>query len=127
MEPLVLDSSVLVDLTRGDRRAARLIASLEPATDLWSVTIVRTELLAGARLGDGPAIAQALDQLRWLDIDAMVADLAGRMAAHYQRSHPRIGVSDYLIAAGTRLLGARLLTLNVRHFPMLANLQPAYG
>ena len=124
MEPLVLDSSVLVGVTRGDPRAARLMESLE--AELWSVTIVRTELLAGARLGDGPVITQVLDQLRWLDVDSMVADLAGRMAAHYARSHPGIELPDYLIAAGTRLLGARLLTLNVRHFPMLANLKPAY-
>jgi predicted nucleic acid-binding protein len=126
MEPLVLDSSVLVDLTRGDPRATRLLASLEPDADLWSVTIVRTELLAGARGGEGPVIIQVLDELRWLDIDSMVADLAGRMAAHYRRSNPGIGLADYLVAAGTRLLDARLLTLNVRHFPMLTGLEPAY-
>ncbi|HSS77889.1 MAG TPA: type II toxin-antitoxin system VapC family toxin, partial [Thermoanaerobaculia bacterium] len=33
---------------------------------------------------------------------------------------------DYLIAATTLLLDADLLTTNVRHFPMIDGLQPAY-
>ena len=49
------------------------------------------------------------------------------MAAHYGRSHPGVGTVDYLIAAGARLsIGARLLTRNVGHFPMFADLRPAY-
>jgi hypothetical protein len=31
------------------------------------------------------------------------------------------------VAAGTRLLGAELLTMNVRHFPMIDGLRPAYA
>jgi hypothetical protein len=47
-------------------------------------------------------------------------------AAHYGRSHHGVGTVDYLIAAGTRLLGARLLTRNVRHLPMIVDLALAY-
>ena len=126
MEPVVLDTSVLVDLLRNDHRARALITSLPDDADMWGVTVTRTELLAGARVGDGPAIAALLDTLHWIDVDPMLADLAGRMAAHYGRSHRGTGSVDYLIAAGARLLGARLLTCNVRHFPMFADLRPAY-
>lgn len=123
----LLDTSVLVDLLRGDPRATGLLRDLATTSDPWSVTVVRTEVLAGARPEDGSAVREVLDCLRWLPVDETLADLAGRMAAHYGRRHPGIALADYLVAAGTRLLGARLLTRNVRHFPMLAGLEPAYG
>jgi predicted nucleic acid-binding protein len=34
---------------------------------------------------------------------------------------------DYLIAAAAQSIGATLVTLDVRHFPMFADLEPAYG
>ena len=94
MEPVVLDTSVLVDLLRNDGRARALVASLGDDADVWGVTVTRAELLAGARLGDGPAITALLDTLHWIDVDPMLADLAGRMAAHFGRSHPGVGTVD---------------------------------
>jgi predicted nucleic acid-binding protein len=123
----MLDSSVLVELIRGDPRPVRLLAGLPDDAELWSVTVVRTEIIAGARAEDGLATRRILDELRWLAVDETVADLAGGMAAHYGPANSGIGLADYLVAASTRLLGARLLTLNVRHFPMLAGLERAYS
>jgi len=34
--------------------------------------------------------------------------------------------TDYLVAAAARSVGADLVTLNVRHFPMFEGLEPAY-
>lgn len=48
----------------------------------------------------------------------------GPCAARYGRSHSEIGLGDYLIAATA--LELRLATLNTRHFPMVASLQPAF-
>jgi predicted nucleic acid-binding protein len=123
----VLDSSVLVDLARGDPRPFAALEALPEEAALWSVTVVRTEVIAGTRPEDGPSVRQVLDQMRWLPVDEDLADLAGRMAAHYGPAHQGIGLADYLVAAATRLLGARLLTLNVRHFPMLEGLERAYS
>lgn len=67
-----------------------------------------------------------LDTLRWLDVDVEVADRAGELGRTYRRSHSGVEAPDYLVAAGTELLGASLLTLNVRHFPMFPDLEPAY-
>jgi predicted nucleic acid-binding protein len=94
--------------------------------DLWGVTSSRAELLAGGRPEEGPSIAQILQSLTWHDVTVDLADLAGRMARHYRLSHPGIGIPDYLVAAGAQILGAQLLTLNVRHFPMFPDLQPPY-
>jgi hypothetical protein len=48
------------------------------------------------------------------------------MARRHRRSHAGIGLADFLIAAGVERLDARLLTKNVRHFPMFPDLAPAY-
>jgi predicted nucleic acid-binding protein len=55
-----------------------------------------------------------------------IADDAGELSRRHRRSHVGIGTVDYLIAAAARSLRARLVTLNVRHFPMFPNLEPAY-
>lgn len=124
---LVVDTSVLIDHLRGDERAVRrLRAAVESRDELWSATVVRTEILAGARPKEEAAIIELLDGLRWMEITVEVADSAGRLAARYLRSHPGVDTVDYLIAACAQKLDARLLTLNVRHFPMFPDLEPAY-
>ena len=47
---------------------------------------------------------------------------AGEMAREHRRSHPEIGLADYLVAATAETLGARLATLDARRFPMLSGL-----
>lgn len=123
----MVDTSVLIDHLRGDKRATdRLRAAAEAGDELWSVTPVRMEILAGARSGEESAIEALFAQLRWLDVTTELADAAGRLAQPFVRSHPGVDTADYLLAATAEHLGGRLLTLNVRHFPMLAGLQRAY-
>ncbi|MGI8658762.1 MAG: type II toxin-antitoxin system VapC family toxin, partial [Candidatus Limnocylindria bacterium] len=122
----VCDTSVLVDFLRGDERATQLL--IERATvgdELWGVVVTRSELLAGMRSRERAATHSLLDSLAWLEVDIEVADAAGELARRYRRSHPGVELPDYLIAAGAELLGASLLTLNVRHFPSIPSLQPA--
>jgi predicted nucleic acid-binding protein len=47
------------------------------------------------------------------------------LKAQYARSHG-LGIADAVIAATTRLHGLRLATLNVRHYPMFADIRPPY-
>lgn len=124
---LIVDTSVLIDHLRNDPRAVeRLVSAAEGGDELWSVAVVRTEVLAGARSGEETEILELFARLRWLDVTATLADAAGDLASTYRRSHSGVDTVDYLIAAGVQELGAELLTLNVRHFPMFPDLQPAY-
>lgn len=124
---VVCDTSVLVDLLRGDPRAASILDEhVDAGDELWGVVVTRTELLSGMRSQERAATLALLDSLQWVDVDVEVADRAGELARRYRRSHSGVEVPDYLVAAGTELLGASLLTLNVRHFPMFPDLGPAY-
>jgi hypothetical protein len=124
---LVLDTTVLVDKLRGRHEAVALMDQANARGDqLWSVTIVRTEILAGARSGEEPRTQVLLDSLFWLPVSAELADLAGALGRRYRRSRPAIGPVDLVVAASAQILGAELKTLNVRDFPMFPSLQPAY-
>ena len=71
-------------------------------------------------------MAQLFDVLSWVEIDVAVANVAGELAGRYRQSHSGIDTADYLIAAAALAVGARLVTLNVRHYPMFERLKPAY-
>lgn len=78
----------------------------------------------------------AIDHLRGLQpaVDLLiglieaeeVARTAGALAHRHRRAHRGIDDADYLIAATSLLLEADLLTTNVRRFPMIRGLEPAY-
>ena len=124
---VLVDSSVLIDHLRGYAPATDLLLRLVRAGDeLWSITPVRTEIIAGMRPGEEAATRALLDQLRWLEVDADLADHAGDIARGHVRTHPGVDTVDYLLAAGAARLGASLLTVNVGHFPMIEGLEPAY-
>jgi predicted nucleic acid-binding protein len=91
-----------------------------------SITPVRTEVLRGVLPGEEAATSALIDLLEWVSVDAMLADRAGELGRAYRRSHPGIGTVDLLLAAAVERFDADLLTRNVRHFPMLPGLRPAY-
>ena len=124
---LLVDTSILIDHLR-DRRAAveLLLAAVGRGDDLWAVTVSRTEVLRGMRTGEAPRTVRLLSSLSWLDVTPDIADRAGELGRRYRQSHPGIDVVDLVIAAAAEALPAELLTLNVKHFPMLIGLEPAY-
>ena len=124
---VLLDTSVLIDHLRGDRRAVELLDDLVVADEaVWAATPTRTELLAGIRARERDALGRLFAALAWVDITTAIADDAGELAHRYGRSHPGIDTADYLIAGAARSLDARLVTLNTRHFPMFPALKPEY-
>lgn len=118
---------MLIDFLRGDDRAVSLLTEAAADGDqLWGVVVTRTELLAGMRSRERRPTQALLDSLRWQAVDLELADRAGELARRHRRSHPGVDIADYLVAAGVELLGATLLTQNVRHFPMFPDLERAY-
>ena len=125
---LLVDTSVLIDHLRGDPRAIDLLGTAtERADDLWGSVITRAEVLRGMRSSERTGTMLLLDILAWVEVVIDVADRAGEMARTYRASHPGIDIADFLIAASAEEVGARLVTRNVKHFPMFPDLEPAYG
>lgn len=88
--------------------------------------MVRAELLVFIREREFEQIAPLLDVITWHPIDRQVAELAGAFGRRWLPSHNGIDAADFIIAATASLIGAELLTKNVKHFPMIAGLTAPY-
>lgn len=123
----LLDTSVAIDHLRGLPEAVDLLLGLiEDGELLLASEVVRFELLAGVRKSEIEDVDRFFSSLSWVPVSEEVARAAGDLARRYRRSHSGIDAADYLIAATALLLKADLLTMNVRHFPMVRGLEPAY-
>lgn len=112
---------------RGLPEAVDLLSGLLEVEELLLASeVVRFELLAGVRKDEVEALEQFFSALSWVPVGDEVARTAGDLAQRHRRSHSGIDDADYLIAATALLLEADLLTTNVRHFPMIRGLEPAY-
>jgi predicted nucleic acid-binding protein len=124
---LVVDTSVLIDHLRGDRRArGALRAAAERGTRIVGSVLTRSEIVSGMRDEERAATSILLDSLDWVEVDVDLADAAGALARRYVQSYPGIDVVDYVIAATAMRLDAELWTRNTKHFPMLAGLVAPY-
>ncbi len=124
----LLDTTIAIDHLRGDHRATDLLERLTVEGEpLLASELSRFELLAGMRPDEFDPTELFMGALAWVPVDEAIARLAGSMAAEYRRSHSGIDAIDYLIAATATVVGAQLLTTNVRHFPMISGLRPPYG
>lgn len=121
----VVDTSVLIDVLRGSRRAATWLAGLDELPACSEIS--RTEVLRGVRSAERSATERLLQALRWIPVDEAVSRRAGELGREHRRSHVGIATADLIIAATAQLLGAELATGNVRHFPMFAGLAPPYA
>ncbi len=123
----VIDTTVAIDHLRGLEAATTLLSGLmSTGHDIYASELVRFELLAGARQRELSALEGFMSAVAWVPVNEDIARLAGRLARRFGLSHTGIDAADYLIGATALLLRAELLTTNVRHFPMLERLRPAY-
>lgn len=123
---VLVDTSVLVDYLRGRPEASAVMEDEAAAGPLHASEMTRLEVLAGMRPPEEPDTRSLLASLRWHPVDDAVAEKAGELGRAWLPSHHTIDSADLAIAATVVLLGVRLLTLNVRHFPMFGDLARPY-
>lgn len=121
-----VDTSVLIDYLRGHHGAARALESHRAEGPLHASEMTRLEILAGMRMREEDATRSLLSTLVWHPVDTAVAERAGRLGREWLPSHHTIDSADLAIAATAQVVGLRLLTTNVRHYPMFGGLQPPY-
>jgi predicted nucleic acid-binding protein len=118
----LFDSTILIAHLRGDERATALLEDGEP----FASVVSRAEIEGGMRTGERRAVARLFDALVLLPVTDSVARSAGAMLRTFRRSHPGIDIADYLIAATADVGGLGLVTLNIKHFPMMSGVRPPF-
>ncbi len=123
----LIDTTVAIDHLRGDESAVQLLRRLIADDECLAASeLVRFELLAGVGDEEHDELEEFFTALTWVQVDEGITRTAGSLARRHRKAYSGIDDVDYLIAATALLLDAELLTTNVRHFPMLPDLEPAY-
>lgn len=121
---LLIDANVLVDFLRQRSEAVAYIGGLvdQPFTS----AIVVAELYAGVREGnERERLDRLVDGLRVVPATRAIAVKGGLHVRQYAKSHS-VELADAMIAATAQVIGATLVTLNLKHFPMLQDVQQPY-
>jgi len=123
-KPILVDTDVLVDFLRGYSKAVTFINRHSARIILSSIVVA--ELYAGVK---GDAEEAALDSFVSFfpvaPVTSKIARAGGLYKQNYGKSHG-IGLADAILAATAEAGNAELKTLNVKQYPMLKGLKPAY-
>ena len=124
MTPKLLDTCIVIDFLRGKPEAKAFFQSLRVIPFLSAVTVA--ELYGGVREGDERG---RLDKLVRTFHTVSVTEVIGIQGGLYRRQYfgsHGTGLADALIAATSEDIGADLITLNRKHFPMISRLIVPY-
>jgi predicted nucleic acid-binding protein len=125
---VLVDTSVLIDHLRGEERARQVLRESQLRGEALAGSVLsKVEVLAGMRPEERVPTRRLLEAIEWLEVDDDLAERAGALASRFLRTHPGVEVVDYVIAATAERLGAQLLTLNRKHFPMFPDLPHPYS
>ncbi len=121
---LLIDTDVMIDFLRGHPKAVALVKKHSSRIILSS--IVTAELYAGVR---GDEELDTLDNLvslfRVIPVSPSLARAGGLNRRDYSKAHG-VGLADAIVAATCEAENAELKTLNIKHYPMIKGLRPAY-
>jgi predicted nucleic acid-binding protein len=120
----LLDTTVLVDLTRGSVEAAQFLDREFTSGDPPLISIVSAmELLVGCRDQlEVERMQKTLSGFAIIQLTPAISQQAYGLIAQYGRSHGLV-IPDALIAATAMVEGLPLVTHNDRHFQMINGLE----
>lgn len=123
-QSLLLDTDIVIDYLRGIPEAVTYLEDRAETLLLSSITVA--ELFAGVREGkERTALHTFLGAFEIVAVDREIAQRGGLFRREHGRSHG-VGLADALIAATALHTDAELVTLNVKHFPMVVDVKSPY-
>lgn len=122
---ILVDTDVLIDFLRGNTKAAAFINEISSRIILSPIVVA--ELYAGVK---GKAELTILENFvslfRVVPLTVEIAKIGGLYKRDFGKSHG-VGLADAILAATADAEKAELKTLNVKHYPMISGLEPAYN
>lgn len=120
----LFDTDILVDFFRGYGKAVIFVNVNSSRIILSSIVIA--ELYAGVKGESELTVLENFVSLfRILPVTSEIAKTGGLYKRDYGKSHG-VGLADAIIAATCEAENVELKTLNIKHYPMINGLKPAY-
>ncbi len=122
--PILPDTDVFVDFFRGHSKAVAFVKAHSSRIILSSIVVA--ELYAGVKGDTEKAVLDNFVSLfRVVPVSGEIAKTGGLYKRDYGKSHG-VGLADAMLAATAEAENAELKTLNIKHYPMIKGLRPAY-
>ena len=114
-----VDSDVLIWHLRGEKKAAALLRRLAGTerVELWTGAMQRAEIVFFMRPDEEVLTLSLLSRLKTQPVTQPIVDVAGVLYRRWHRSHG-IDVNDALLAASAAATGGKIVTQNIKHYPM---------
>lgn len=128
---MILDSTILIDLLRGEKRAASKIRELEAKrTELFTTQVNVFEVVQGI-YANGKRIDEEiiafetlLNKIKILDLNYFAAHQAGKLAGEMRRKGISVATGDLLIAGiGVANNITTIVTLNEKDFSKIPGIK----
>jgi predicted nucleic acid-binding protein len=119
MSDYLLDTTEIIDYSRGEPRTVRVLEKLLSAGQtLCCCDVVVAEVFAGVRPRERSALEAFVFSLRYHETDCEAARTAGEFLQTHARKGLTLGLGDALIAAVAVHNDLTLVTKNGAHYPM---------
>ena len=123
MDKIIVDSDILIDLSRSDERAVYWIKNYETSERLVISVVTEIELLFGSRdKVHLKTIKSFLSNFEVIQLNESISLAAAHLVEKYCLSH-RLQLPDALIAATALVLDEHLITINQRDFRFIDGLK----
>ena len=121
---LLIDTNILIDFLRAREESVNFFNQRESQLLVSAITVA--ELYSGVRREDElRQIKNLLDILHIVPVSASIAKRGGLLKKKFAKSHG-LGIADAVIAATALEENAGLITLNLKHFPMIKAKEAPY-
>ena len=114
-----VDSDVLIWHLRGEKKAAALLRRLAGTerVELWTGAMQRAEIVFFMRPDEEALTLSLLSRLQTQPVTQSIVDVAGVLYRRWHRSHG-IDVNDALLVASAAATGGKIVTQNIKRYPM---------
>lgn len=122
----LIDTDIMIDYLRGLTPAIQFIEKNLMVDSCFLSVITVAELYAG--VGEGKerrTLDQFISIFTLIELNQDIAQIGGIFRRDYWKSH-HVGLADAIIAATAKTIHAELVTLNIKHYPMLSEVLVPY-
>lgn len=118
---ILVDSTILIDFSRGNEEAVEFLDHARINNDEMSISVISSmELIIGCRdKVDLQKTLKFLSEFEMIDISIPISRKAYQLIIQYSKSHGLV-IPDAFIAGTALEENLKLVTNNVRHFEMIS-------